>query len=186
MQSFVDAYNKLKSAIDTLVDPGDTTASKAAGAFANDSGVKALQSRLVSMLRPSSGLSLASYGITANRDGTLALDSTRLTKQLAASPTGLSGLIGSASTSAPSGLAGSMNTYLNLWSNSTSGQIKQRTDANTKAQTDLTKRQSDLDTQYNSAYARYLKQFSDLQTLQAQMTNNVTMFDAIFGSDKSS
>lgn len=185
MQSFVDAYNKLKSAIDTLVDPGDTTANKAAGAFANDSGVKALQSRLVSMLRPSSGLSLASYGITANRDGTLALDSTRLTKQLAASPTGLSGLIGSASTSAPSGLAGSMNTYLNLWSNSTSGQIKQRTDANTKAQTDLTKRQSDLDTQYNSAYARYLKQFTDLQTLQSTMNSNVTMFDALFGSDKS-
>jgi flagellar hook-associated protein 2 len=186
VQAFVDAYNKLKTAIDKLVDPGDATNSVAAGAFAHDAGVKALQGRLVSMLRASGATSLASYGITANRDGTLALDTTRLNKQLAIDSNGLTQLIGSASTSSPSGVAGSLNTYLNLWSNSTSGQIKARTEANTKLQSDLTKRQSDLDDSYNSAYARYLKQFTDLQTLQSTMNSNVSMFDALFGNDKSS
>jgi flagellar hook-associated protein 2 len=185
VKAFVNAYNTLKEAIDALVDPGDPANSVDAGAFAHDAGVKALQSRLVSMLRPTSGSSLASYGITANRDGTLDVDSTRLGKQLAADPSGLATLIGSSSASGSSGMAGNLNTYLNQWSNTTTGQIKQRTEANSKLQADLTTRQTDLDAKYDSAYARYLKQFTDLQTLQATMTSNVSIFDALFSSDDS-
>jgi flagellar hook-associated protein 2 len=186
VQSFVDAYNKLKTAIDTMVDAGDPTNDKAAGAFAHDAGIKALQGHLVSMVRSTGSSSLASYGIIATRDGTLSLDSARLTKQLSANPSGLDTLIGSASTSKSSGIAGSLNTYLNQWSNSATGQLKQRTDAVTKLQSALTQRQSDLDAQYDSAYSRYLKQFTELQTLQSTMTSNVSLFDAIFSSDKSS
>ena len=185
VQAFVDAYNKLKSAIDGMVDPGDPTNSVAAGAFAHDAGVSALQSRLVSLVRPGSGGSLAVFGITASRDGTLSLDSTRLNKQLAIDPAGLDKLLGSASISAPTGIAGSLNTYLNQWSNSATGQIKQRTDANNTLQSTLTKRQSDLDNQFNSAYTRYLKQYTDLQALQSTMNSNLSMFDALFSSDKS-
>jgi flagellar hook-associated protein 2 len=185
VQAFVDAYNKLKSAIDSMVDPGDATNDKAAGAFAHDAGIRALQDRLVSMLRSTGTSSLASYGIIATREGTLSLDSTRLNKQLSANPTGLDTLIGSASTSSPSGVAGSLNTYLNVWSNSTTGQLKQRTDANTKLQSTLTHRQTELDAQYDTAYSRYLKQFTDLQALQSTMNSNVSMFDALFSNDKS-
>jgi flagellar hook-associated protein 2 len=185
VQAFVDAYNKLKSAIDGLVAPASEKNSSAAGAFAHDAGVKALRDRLVSLMRPAGSTSLASYGIIAARDGTLSVDSTRLTKQLAIAPNGLDTLIGSASLTAPSGLAGSLNTYLNTWSNSANGQITSRTDANNKLQSDLTKRQDTLDAQYNTAYDRYLKQFSALQTLQSAMNSNVSMFDALFGNDKS-
>jgi len=185
VQAFVDAYNKLKSVIDGMVDPGDPSSGTSPGAFAHDAGVRALQSRLVSMLRATGSPSLASYGITAARDGSLSLDTGRLTKQLALDPTSLDKLIGSASTGSPTGIAGSLNTYLNQWSNSTNGQITQRNDSITKLQTSLTKRQSDLDAQYNAAYDRYLKQFTDLQTLQARMNSNVSMFDALFGNDKS-
>jgi flagellar hook-associated protein 2 len=186
VQAFVDAYNKLKTALDSMVDAGDPTNDKAAGAFAHDAGIKALQSRLVSMVRSTGSSSLASYGILATRDGTLSLDSTRLNKQLSVNPSGLDKLIGSASTSSPTGIAGSLNTYLNLWSNSATGQLKQRSDAVTKLQSTLTQRQSDLDAQFDSAYSRYLKQFTELQTLQSTMTSNVSLFDAIFSSDKSS
>jgi flagellar hook-associated protein 2 len=185
VQAFVDAYNKLKSAIDGLVDAGDAANGRSAGAFAHDAGVKALQNRLVSLMRPTGATSLASYGIIAARDGTLTVDSARLTKQLAVSPNGLDQLIGSASLSNSTGVAGTLNTYLNNWSNSTTGQIKGRTDANTKLQSDLTKRQTDLDARFDSAYQRYLKQFSELQTLQSAMNSNVSMFDALFGNDKS-
>jgi flagellar hook-associated protein 2 len=185
VQAFVDAFNKLKTAIDGLADSGDAANGKSAGTFAHDSGIKALQSRLVSLMRPSGTTSLASYGIVAARDGTLTVDSARLNKQLAVSPNGLDQLIGSASLSSPSGVAGSLNTYLNTWSNSTTGQIKGRKDAVTKLQTQLTERQSDLDSQFDSAYQRYLKQFTQLQTLQSTMNGNVSMFDALFGNDKS-
>lgn len=185
VQAFVDAYNKLKSAIDSLVDPGDAASGKAGGAFAHDAGVKTLQSRLVSLVRPAGGSSLASFGIVAARDGTLTLDTTRLTKQLAISPTGLDQLIGSASQASPTGVAGALNSYLNTWSNSANGQLKGRSDATSKLQSELTKRQTDLDAQFDAAYQRYLKQFTDLQALQSRMNSNVSMFDALFSNDKS-
>lgn len=187
VQAFIDAYNKLKSTVDGMLDPGDPTSNKAAGAFANDSGVQALQSRLVSLLRPTAGgLSLASYGITATRDGTLQLDSGRLASQLASNPDGLDQLMGSAAASNSTGVLGGLNTYLNQWSDSATGQIQQRRSANTKLQSDLSKRQDDLNTRYDAAYQRYLKQFTDLQTLQAQMNSNVSIFNAIFGTGSSS
>ncbi|KGF80778.1 hypothetical protein IA69_15960 [Massilia sp. JS1662] len=185
LQAFLDAFNKLKSALDGLVSLGDPTNNVAAGAFANDSGVVALRNRISELLRPNGTLSLASYGIVANRDGTLTLDSARLQKQLAVNPTGLDTLFGSASASAPSGVAGSLNTYLNQWSNTTNGQIKKRSDANATMQTRLTDRQADLDKKYDSAYQRYLQQYTALQTLQSTMQNNSSMFSALFSSDSS-
>jgi len=185
VQAFVDAYNKIKGAVDGLVSSGDPANKVGAGAFAHDSGVLALRNRLVDLMRPAGTLSLASYGIMANRDGTLSLDSTRLQKQLSANPTGLDKLIGTAATSAPSGIAGSLNTYLNQWSNTTTGQIKTRTDANSKLQSGLTQRQSDLDAKYDAAYQRYLKQYTDLQTLQAKMESNSSMFSSLFSSSNS-
>jgi flagellar hook-associated protein 2 len=182
VQAFVDAYNKLKSALDGLVTPGDPANNVATGAFAHDSGVLALRDRMISLLRPAGILSLASYGITAARDGSLTLDTSRLQSQLTVNPTGLDTLIGTASTVTPTGIAGSLNTYLNQWSNASTGQIKQRTEANTKLQSDLTQRQTDLNTKYDAAYQRYLKQYTDLQALQAQMQQNSSMFTALFSS----
>lgn len=184
VQAFVDAYNKLKSAIDGLVSPGDPASGGAVGAFAGDSGVRALRDRLVSMVRGTGTTSLAGYGIIANREGTLSLDSTRLTKALAANPGGLDTLIGSASLNTPSGIAGQLDTYLKVWTNSANGQINSRKDAVGKLQTSLTTRQTALDKQYDSAYARYLAQFSRLQTVQSSMSYNTSLFDALFSSAK--
>ncbi|MEN3275848.1 MAG: flagellar hook-associated protein 2 [Massilia sp.] len=184
-QAFVDAYNKMKASIDALVTPGDPSEGDAAGAFAGDSGVRALRDRMVNLLRNGTGgASLATFGIIANREGQLTLDSTRLTKALAANPTGLDTLIGSSATTAPSGIAGKLDTYLKLWTNSANGQINSRKDAVGKLQLDLTDRQTALDRQYDSAYARYLAQFTQLQSVQSSMSYNTSLFDALFSSDK--
>jgi flagellar hook-associated protein 2 len=183
VQKFIDDYNKLKSAIDAMVNPGDPKENKAAGAFSDDGGVRALQGRLVSILRQPdpSGTTLAAYGIIAARDGTLSLDSARLTKQLALNPNGLDALVGSASAGSPSGIAGNLDTYLKQWTSSVNGQIKQRQEANTRLQSTLTMRQAQIDSQYDNAYKRYLAQFTQLQAMQSQMSSNVTMFEAMFG-----
>jgi len=184
VQAFIDAYNKLKTSLDSLLEPGGEGGASAGG-FAHDAGVQALRSRLQAILRPTGGTSLASYGITGTRDGTLTLDTARLNKQLATDPTGLDKLIGSSSSSAPSGVAGALDTYLDQWSNSTNGQLKSRTDANAKPQAAIPGLQEKRDNMYNGAYDRFLKQFTDLQTLQATMNQNLTMFDALFGDEKS-
>jgi flagellar hook-associated protein 2 len=182
VQAFIDAYNKLKTVVDGMVAPGDPVTGAAGGAFSHDSGIKVLQGRLVSMLRQAGSSSLAAFGITANRDGALTLDAGRLTRQLALDPNGLDKLIGSSASTPSSGIAGNLDTYLKLWSSSVNGQIKQRKDVNDKLQTQLTKRQDLLDSQYDSAYKRYLMQFTQLQTLQSQMASNTSMFDALFGN----
>lgn len=184
VQAFVDAYNKLKSTIDTLVAPGDPSKGVAGGAFSGDSGVAALRDRLVSLVRPTGSASLASYGITANRQGTLSVDITRLGKALAANPTGLDTLIGSATGTTPTGLAGKLDAYITSWTSSVKGQIKTRQEAVSKVQADTALRQAMLDKQYDDAYKRYLIQFTQLQALQGQMSSNSSMFEAMFSSDK--
>lgn len=190
VQAFIDAYNTLKTAIDKMADPGDPTKGVAAGVFAHDSGIRALRDQLVSLLRPTgSTFSLAAYGITATKDGTLILDDPklkpRLMKQLAANSAGLDTLIGSTLAGSRSGIADKLDSLLNQWSNITTGQIKKRNDAIDVLQKDLDRRQSRLDLQYDSVYQRYLLQFTKLQELQSQMNSNLSMFDALFGSDKS-
>lgn len=184
VQGFVDAYNKLKTVLDALVAPGDPAKGKAGGTFAGDSGVTALRDRLVSLLRQSGSTSLAAYGITANRQGTLSLDNTRLNKALALDPKGLDTLIGTASGTTPTGITGKLDAYIKGWTSATNGQIKVRREAVSKLQIELTTRQDLLDKQYDTAYNRYLMQFTQLQTVQSLMSNNSSMFDALFSSDK--
>jgi len=185
VQKFIDAYNKLKGTIDGLVDAGDPSKGQAGGAFAHDGGVRALRDRMVSLLRPAAAsTSLAAYGITATREGTLKLDSARLTRQLKVDPDGLDTLVGSSAAASPSGIAGSLDTYLKAWSNTATGQISKRRTANDHLQESITDRQTLLDKQYDAAYHRYLLQFTQLQTIQSRMSSNNSLFDALFG-DKS-
>jgi len=184
VQAFVDAYNKLKSAVDGLVSPADPKGGGAAGAFAGDSGVRALRERLIGLVRGTGATSLAGFGIIATREGTLSVDSPRLTKSLAADPTGLDKLIGSSSSSPPTGVAGKLDTYLKMWTNSVNGQIGSRKAAVSKLQETLTDRQVALDQQYDTAYARYLAQFTQLQSVQNSMSYNTSLFDAMFSDNK--
>ncbi|MFL6675551.1 MAG: flagellar filament capping protein FliD [Massilia sp.] len=185
VQALIDAYNKLKGALDAMVDPGDPTKGQAGGVFAHDGGIRALRDRLITLMRPAGSTSLASFGILAAKNGSLALDSARLARQLAVDPHGLDTLVGSSSASAPSGIASALDTFLKGWSSVTNGQIQKRKDENAQVQKDLTARQVTLDSRYNAAYSRYLLQFTQLQTLQGQMSNNVSMFDALFGNNQS-
>jgi flagellar hook-associated protein 2 len=135
-------------------------------------------------MRPSGSDSLAAYGIIATKDGTLELRADRLQRQLALKPTGLDTLIGSAASASPSGIAGSLDTFVKSWNNAVDGQIMKRKKATSDQQRTLTDRQASLDKQHEAAYNRYLRQFTALQTMQSAMNSNLSMFDAMFGKDK--
>lgn len=184
VQAFVDAFNKLKTVLNKLTEAGDAANSVAGGAFAHDGGIRALNDRLTAILRPGSGDSLASFGIIATRSGTLELNADRLMAQLARNPAGLDAVIGSTAAANPSGVAGALDSYLKTWSNSVDGQIKQRREQNTTQQLRITDGLARLELQHEAAYQRYLGQFTRLQTMQNLMNYNVTLFDALFSSDK--
>lgn len=179
VKKFVDAYNALKSSLDNLTKvsaDGNTVG----GAFATDAGVRALRSKLNSIIRQEfGGLTLVDLGIKAGRDGTLSLDRTKLEKTLAAKPTALEDLFGKASISAPTGLFGALDSYLDVWLKSGSGQIASRQSTLEIQQKRLNERQTRLDAQYDNAYERYLKQFTQLQALQSQMSQTSGLFATI-------
>ncbi|NLG76941.1 MAG: flagellar filament capping protein FliD [Xanthomonadaceae bacterium] len=179
VKKFVDAYNTLKSALDSLTKVS-TDGGTSSGAFATDAGVRALRSRLSSIIREEfGGLTLVDLGVKAARDGTLTLDRSKLDKTLASNPTALDELFGKASLTAPSGLFGALDRYLDAWLKSGSGQIASRQSSLEIQQKRLTERQARLDTQYDHAYARYLQQFTQLQALQAQMSQTSGLFATV-------
>lgn len=199
VQKFVDAYNTLMASIKTLTAAGDHTLVSSTdptatpsptsedAAFYNDSGVTNLRDRLGAILRSvTDGKSLISFGITAAKDGTLTLDSTRLNKAIATNPEGLDKLFGRAGTGVDAGVLGAMNKLTNSWTTSAGGLLSQRTQQNTKLASDITDRQAALQDQFNSAYKRYLAQFTALQQLQASMNSTSNMFTSMFSSDSSS
>jgi len=175
VQNFVNAYNTVKKALDGLTAIGSD--GSASGAFANDSGVRSLEDGLSNMLRQSfNGTSLMSLGVSADQDGNLSLDTTKLATALNSQPTALDDVFGNASLSSPSGLLGTMSTMLNSWTDPVTGQIQQRQNSQQELGKSLTAQQTDLTNQYNDAYNRYLTQFTQLQTLQAQMAQTLSMF----------
>ncbi|WP_219117216.1 flagellar filament capping protein FliD [Janthinobacterium sp. UMAB-56] len=186
VQAFVDAYNKLKTLMDGLASPGNPQKGIAAGIFAHDSGLNALRSSMGDALRLNvNGVSLVSYGITAQRDGTISLNTAKLTAKLADNPTGLDKLFGNNSLSAPAGVLGGLDKVLGQWSNITKGQIVQRQAATEKLQKSLAKSGERLTAQYDTAYKRFLDQYSRLQVMQEKMSKTSDMFDAMFSNNKS-
>ncbi|MFA9218387.1 MAG: flagellar filament capping protein FliD [Sphingomonadaceae bacterium] len=189
VQAFVDAYNKLNTTLAGLTSAGNPNAKPAVspGIFANDAGLSALRSRMAGALRSvTGGQSLIAFGITANRNGSLTIDSGRLNKAIAAHPGDLDALFGKSLVGAETGVLGSLGTLARQWTSSSNGQITSRTDAVSKQQKDITTRQATLQTQYDNAYKRYLKQFTALQDLQSQMTSTSNIFTALFSSSSSS
>ncbi len=185
VQNFVDQWNKMLTSIGELTAAGDATKGAASGIYASDAGLASLKSRMQSLLRTAvGGVSLVNYGVTAQRDGTLALDKTRLDKALATNPSGLDAILGKTG-AAPTGVLGNLDTLVNSWTKAGTGQLATRKDANSKLQSQLVARQAVLETQYDNAYKRYLTQFTQLQALQSQMSGTSSMFDAMFSKSDS-
>ncbi|MDH0868340.1 flagellar filament capping protein FliD [Mitsuaria sp. GD03876] len=178
LQGFVDAYNTLEKALDDLTVIGKDGAAN--GAFASDAGVRALRDRIGTLMRNDyAGANLRTLGVSIGRDGSVSLDSAKLGKALAATPDALDKVLGSTALSNPSGLLGAMDKLADTWTNSSSGQIKQRQTSIQAQQKSIGDRQLRLDQQYNQAYSRYLQQFTQLQNLQSQLGGTGSLFDAV-------
>lgn len=203
LQTFIDSYNNVVKLLKELTGkPGSGNTNKNAGVFASDAGIVALRTRMQDVLRTASGgKSLVNFGITAQRDGTLALDKTKMQKAISLDSTQLDAILGSfVAPTDGTGVLGGMRSLLYGWTALSRkvgvdpvtsadifapGTLTQRTDVIGRMQKTNTDRQAALDRQYEAAYQRYLKQFSQLQQLQSQLTGTTSMFDAMFSSDKS-
>ncbi|MDF0540972.1 flagellar filament capping protein FliD [Sphingobium sp. H39-3-25] len=99
---FVSAYNTLRTALNNATAAGTDAAS--AGALAGDSGVREMMrqlSKISSTQLVGSGTykTLVDIGVKTNRDGTLAVDTTRLDAAIAADPAAVTQLLNPSSKS---------------------------------------------------------------------------------------
>ena len=168
--SFVDAYNAMASQMKSRFAYGSKTT--AAGALAGDGTLRAMQEQLRGIFNtPATGgtrTALAQVGISMQKDGSLALDSSKLTSALATDHADVVNLFNS-----PSGFA----TRFNTWAKDTvnpGGLIDTRT-ANLK--TNVSNFNTEIDRLENRMAAlerKYVKEYTNLNLLLSSMNTTST------------
>lgn len=173
VNEFVSAYNKLLSALGTLTASGSGNSER--GAFAGDSSVGNLRRDLNNMLRTTfGGLDITKFGLSAGKEGKLALDNDKLKTQLTEDPGKLNTLFNGSD-----GLLKGMDKSLDKFLSITGGEIKSREETFRRRETELSDRSDKIATRYDTAYNRYLSQFTRLQSVMQQMNNTANMFGLV-------
>ncbi len=170
IQAFLDAYNTLRDTINGLTASGSNADTR--GAFAGDASISSLTSELGNILRGTFGeQNMSKFGIAADKDGKLSLDSDVLEKQLKNDPQTVAQFF-----NGNDGLIKAMDKSLDKYLSTSSGLLKGRQETLDRQQTDIDNKTEKMNTRYDTAYNRYLKQFTQLQKIMTQMNNTMSMF----------
>ncbi len=166
VNAFVKAYNDVNSTATSLGGYNATT--KVAGALNGDSTLRSAQSAMRSLigngpseLAGATMQRLSDMGVSLQKDGSLVVDSAKLTTAINSNLSGVANLVaayGSAFKKATDGLIG------------TSGTIVTRTEGINASITSLTKQAEAVSIRLTQIEARYRKQFTALDLAMAGMT----------------
>lgn len=172
--SFVGIYKNL-----TRYD----AATETSGALIGDATLNSIKSTLAAVMGgAANGSTLSSVGATLQLDGTLSLDSGKLSEALSGGGAAVSSLFGG-----DGGLAGKLGSALDKWVGS-DGILETRADNLNKQLSDLDDRQSELDSRMQALTTRYTRQFSTLDTLLTKLNSTSSyltqQFDALTAANK--
>lgn len=174
LKTFVDAYNTLQDTLGKLTKSGSGE-EETRGAFAGDATMVSLDRELNQVMRQVfGGKQMSAFGITADKEGKLEIDDTKLTAVLKDDPQSLTNLF-----NGKEGLLSSIDKSLDRYLNSNSGLLQSRQDVLDRQQKDIDTKTDAMNTRYNSSYNRYLKQFTQLQQAMAQMNSTMSMFGLV-------
>lgn len=169
VKAFVDGFNALAKQMTSLRSFEPTT--KKAGPLLGDSMLRTIESEMRGKIAdPVAGASgayrtLASLGITTEKDGTLKLDNAKLTKALEADFDGVAHLFGSADGVAAR-LANALTPRLEP-----DAELGTRTKRLNQKSLDIQKEQVALDARMLKVEARYRAQFIALDSMLAKMSS---------------
>ncbi|WP_281630713.1 flagellar filament capping protein FliD [Vibrio sp. St2] len=170
VNKFIDAYNKLMSTVDeyTKVDTENNTRA----VLASDPTLRAIESQVKSVVRGDfGGLRLSQVGIEIDRDGKMKLDSEKFEQAQIDNSTGLEAMF-----NGDGNLLDSIDTIIEPYLQFSSGLFKSRKDALKQNIDRINDKQVVLDRKYDMAYDRYLKQFTQMNTIMRQMNQTMSMF----------
>lgn len=159
LQTFIDAYNSLRSVLDTQ---GSATGG-------NDGLVSSLNTELNSVIRgTANGFDMTRFGVTSDKDGKLTLNSDTLKTQLSKNPQSINQFFNS------QGLLSTIDKSMNNYLSTSHGVLQSRQEVLNRQQSDITNRQTKITTRYNDAYNRYLTQFTKLKSAMQDMNNTLS------------
>ncbi|CAD5110216.1 flagellar filament capping protein FliD [Zestomonas carbonaria] len=169
-QSFITAFNALMGSFDSLTASGGESGAR--GALAGDSSVRSIESMLNQLIRtPFGGKTLMDYGIVADRNGKLTIDSARFEKAIASDPEGFDKLFGD-----KGNLLDSLDKNLAVYTSSVNGVMKNRKDSLNSMLRRVDDQFDSIQKQYDLYYGRYLKQYTSLMQTMAAMEQTYGMF----------
>ncbi len=167
---FIDAYNALMSTIDkySKVDSDSETRP----VLASDPTLRSIESQLNALVRREfGGLRMAEAGIEISRDGTMKLDAEKFEQAQLNNSTALEEMF-----NGDGNLLDSIDTLVEPYLQFSSGLFKSRKDAIQQSIERISDKQVVLDRKYDMAYDRYLKQFTQMNTIMRQMEQTMSMF----------
>ncbi|WP_159876978.1 MULTISPECIES: flagellar filament capping protein FliD [Aquitalea] len=168
LQGFVDAYNKVQSALDNA----------SGGSMKGDAALTSIRNQLSAVLQtPVSGADpvtsyayLSQVGISIQKDGTLSLDQSAFNKALSNKPTAVGNLFGNSSNT---GFADRFNTTINNLLGPAGIVVTKQHDLNQNV-TDETGHQTQLQTKMSDKQANYLRQYTTLNATLAKMQQSTS------------
>lgn len=176
VSAFVKAYNDAVGGIKQMT--AYDAANKKASVLTGDSTARSIQSQLSSLVGATvSGIAggigrLSDIGVSVQKDGTLSVDSSKLSAALADPDKDVAAFF-TQTTSGNEGIAVRFNTMLEGIVGS-SGLISSRTDGINASIKDLQKRADALNLRLTMIESRYRKQFTALDSLVASMNQTST------------
>lgn len=180
LQSFVTAYNTLATAIKNTTSYDATT--KTAGALQGDSMIRSMQNQMRSMLSKAFGdgsgsiRTLSDLGVSFQKDGTLALDSSKLSKAVENDLDGVIGFFGAfdqtSSSTAPETSKNGFGYQVEQLAKSMladDGLIDSKLDGLNKTVKDIEKQYERIESRLVLVEKRYRAQFTAMDTAVANM-----------------
>ncbi|MGR5298759.1 flagellar filament capping protein FliD [Vibrio mediterranei] len=166
VNAFIDAYNTLMSTMDEYTGIGGED--KARGVLASDPTLRSIESQLTSIIR---GEYLSEVGIEIDRSGKMTLDATKFEEAQKNNSAALEAMF-----NGDGNLLDSIDTMVDPFLKSTTGLFKTRKDSLQQNISRIDDKQATLERKYDMAYSRYLKQFTQMNTLMTQMNQTMSMF----------
>jgi flagellar hook-associated protein 2 len=183
VQNFANAYNGWISTQQSLSSYNASTST--AGPLLGDAMLNSAVNGIASIM--ASGVtvggttySLAQIGLNLNNDGTLNFSSSTLQSTLTSSPTMVQNIF-----NGTNGIGQQLSTFINSYTQSTIGQIDQRSASINSDLTSLTQQQSTLTAYQQTLTDQYNAQFTALNNLMTQMQNNTQYLNQLFGGNGS-
>lgn len=170
LNKFVEAYNSLMSKVNeySKVKGED----KKRPILANDPTLRSIDSQLKSIVRGSfSGLRLNEIGIEIDRNGKMKIDADKLEKAQLNKSSALENLF-----NGDDQLLDSIDKAIGPYLQFSSGLFKSRKDSLRESISRVGDKQVALDRKYKMSYDRYIKQFTQMNTLMRQMNQTMSLF----------